>query len=95
VKSSAHKTSHASPHEVSKREPGYSREKTTRENSGRDASDKHLTKARSHYKKPAADPWFDKPYEPTAVNTDNAKNMTNFNRKAPIAALLGGLRTGK
>ena len=56
---------------------------------------KHAAKPRQHTRKPSADPWFDKPYEPSVVSADTAKNMTNFNRKAPVAALLGGLRTNK
>ena len=71
------------------------RETGGRETSGRDASEKHPPRSRSHFKKPSADPWFDKPYEPTVVSADNAKNMTNLNSKAPVAALLGGLRPNK
>ena len=56
---------------------------------------KHASKPRQHARKPAADPWFDKPYEPTVVSADNTNNIINFNRKAPVAALLGGLRTNK
>jgi superfamily II DNA/RNA helicase len=90
VKSGAHKTSHTSPRETTKRESSYNRD-----NSSRDASDKHPPRARSNFKKPAADPWFDKPYEPTTNNADNTKNLLSSNRKAPVAALLGGLRTSK
>ena len=99
VKSGAHKESHASQREATKAAPARNessrRETNGRESSGRDASDKHPPRARSHFKKPAADPWFDKPYEPTVISADNAKNMTNINRKVPVAALLGGLRTNK
>ena len=56
---------------------------------------KHAAKPRQHTRKPAADPWFDKPYEPTVINADNAKNMSGLNRKLPVAALLGGLRANK
>ncbi len=56
---------------------------------------KHTAKPRQHTRKPAADPWFDKPYEPTAVSTGNAKSLSGMNRKLPVAALLGGLRTNK
>ena len=93
------KASHASPREATRAAPAKSesnrRETNGRESSRHDASDKHPPRARPHFKKPAADPWFDKPYEPTVVNTDSAKNMTNLNRKVPVAALLGGLRIHK
>ncbi len=89
VKSGAHKESHASPRESIRAGPAR------RETNGRDASDKHAPRARSQVKKPAADPWFDKPYEPTVISSDNAKNMTGINRRVPVAALLGGLRTNK
>ena len=99
VKSGAHNESHASPRKSTRAAPARSasngRENTTRDNSSRDASDKHAPRARSHFKKPAADPWFDKPYEPTVISADNAKNMTGINRKVPVAALLGGLRPNK
>ena len=89
LKLGAHKASHATARETAGRETGG------RETNGRNTSEKHPPRPRSHFKKPAADPWFDKPYEPTVVSADNAKNMTNFNRKAPVAALLGGLRSNK
>ena len=56
---------------------------------------KHTTKSRQHTRKPAVDPWFDKPYEATASKVENAKNTSNGNRKLPVAALLGGLRLNK
>ena len=44
-------------------------------------------------KRTTGDPWFNKPYEPTAVITKtSAKTMPNQSRKAPVAALLGGLK---
>ncbi len=48
-------------------------------------------KPRQHARKPAADPWFDKPYEPAKRPADNTNSPSSINRKAPIAALLGGL----
>ncbi len=56
---------------------------------------KHAAKPRQHTRKPSADPWFDKPYEPTSSNADSTKSMSGINRKLPVAALLGGLRTNK
>ena len=50
---------------------------------------------RQHTRKPSADPWFDKPYEPAQSNSDNTNNASIINRKAPVAALLGGLRLSK
>jgi ATP-dependent RNA helicase RhlE len=52
---------------------------------------KHAAKPRQHTRKPSADPWFDKPYEPAAANTELNKGLINSARKAPVAALLGGL----
>ena len=89
LKPAAHKSSHATARESGSRESGG------RETNGRNTSEKHPPRPRSHFKKPAADPWFDKPYEPTVMSADSANNMPSINRKAPVAALLGGLRTGK
>jgi len=89
LKPTARKASHATARESAGRETGG------RETNGRNTSEKHPPRPRSHFKKPAADPWFDKPYEPTAMSADSANNMPRINRKAPLAALLGGLRTGK
>jgi ATP-dependent RNA helicase RhlE len=46
-------------------------------------------------KKPAQDPWFDKPYEPNKQAQETALQMNSNARKAPVAALLGGLRISK
>jgi ATP-dependent RNA helicase RhlE len=54
---------------------------------------KHAAKPRT--RKASADPWFDKPYEPTVNNADSTKNISGINRKLPVAALLGGLRASK
>jgi superfamily II DNA/RNA helicase len=56
---------------------------------------KHAAKPRQHTRKPAADPWFDKPYEPAVISTENAKSLSGLNRKLTVAALLGGLRPNK
>ena len=56
---------------------------------------KHAAKPRQYIRKPAADPWFDKPYEPTTINAGNVKSISSLNRKLPVAALLGGLRASK
>lgn len=48
-------------------------------------------KPRQHTRKPSADPWFDKPYEPAKSTTDYSKASSAINRKIPVAALLGGL----
>jgi ATP-dependent RNA helicase RhlE len=78
--------------------PTHSRHETAIKNDG-DMIDsnraKHTTKSRQHTRKPAADPWFDKPYEATASKVESAKNISNGNRKLPVAALLGGLRLSK
>ncbi len=56
---------------------------------------RHQSRPRQHTRKPAADPWFDKPYEPAKNSTANTKNSSIINRKLPVAALLGGLRPNK
>ena len=80
------------------RKPAHhaSRESTVKSNDDVIESNrtKHSAKPRQHARKPSADPWFDKPYEPT-TNTDNTKNLSSINRKVPVAALLGGLRVSK
>ncbi len=47
---------------------------------------------RAPVKKKSSDPWFDKPYEPSAQeNLSTVSNRPNNTKKAPVAALLGGL----
>ena len=58
-----------------------------------DAIDSNRTKhvkPRQHVRKPSADPWFDKPYEPSTSKQSQSFNQPSV-RKAPVAALLGGL----
>ena len=55
----------------------------------------HEARPRQHTRKQATDPWFDKPYEPAKSSSDNTKTSNIINRKAPVAALLGGLRLSK
>ena len=63
--------------------------------SASESNRKYESKPRQHTRKPAADPWFDKPYEPAINSSDNTKISGIINRKAPVAALLGGLRISK
>ena len=56
---------------------------------------KHAAKPRQQTRKPAADPWFDKPYEPSVNTAETNKSLINSNRKAPVAALLGGIRPNR
>lgn len=46
-------------------------------------------------KQKSSDPWFDKPYEPTAQQPQNDVSRTFSGKKKPVAALLGGLPTNK
>jgi superfamily II DNA/RNA helicase len=47
---------------------------------------------RAPAKKKSADPWFDQPYEPSAQKNHSAITQKPVNtKKAPVAALLGGL----
>ena len=65
---------------------------TSREKPKNEHASAFTTRA-SHSRKPSksADPWFDKPYEPTqAIVESRASNTTS--RKVPLAALLGGLK---
>jgi ATP-dependent RNA helicase RhlE len=84
--------SHSKPRESASAQKSESSRSTTNHHSAGSKSD-----ARPHRsaKKPAQDPWFDKPYEPNKQAQDTALQMNNNARKAPIAALLGGLRMGK
>jgi ATP-dependent RNA helicase RhlE len=77
------------------REPVHKNDDATESNRGASNSAKHTAKPRQHTRKPSSDPWFDKPYEPASSNADVTKNTSGLNRKAPVAALLGGLRSGK
>jgi superfamily II DNA/RNA helicase len=53
---------------------------------------KYASKPRQNTRKPAHDPWFDKPYEPTVAFVADESNKQNTGRKSVIAALLGGLK---
>ncbi|MDP1659568.1 MAG: DEAD/DEAH box helicase [Methylotenera sp.] len=47
-------------------------------------------------KKKSSDPWFDKPYEAVIAQQNiNVSTKSNHTNKAPVAALLGGLRQNK
>lgn len=91
VKASVHKTSARKASHRTTHEPAMLDEDNTIESNRA----KHSTKPRHPPRKPSADPWFDKPYEPTTNNSSKALNTANSARKAPVAALLGGLRLGK
>ena len=62
----------------------------SRKPAGNEASTSHVTN-RITPKKKSADPWFDKPYEPNLQKTIANSRASNSN-KAPVAALLGGLK---
>lgn len=55
------------------------------------SSNRQATKSRQYVRKPSRDPWFDKPYEPS-VGVAKPQYNTSSSNKAPVAALLGGLR---
>lgn len=57
---------------------------------------KRTAKPQHSTRKPSVDPWFDKPYEPSVISdSGSTKPISGNNRKAPVAALLGGLRLNK
>ena len=56
------------------------------------STSRHDVKTRNPTRKPAKDPWFDKPYEPTTTAVVNQLNISKNIKKTPVAALLGGLR---
>lgn len=59
----------------------------------KDNSQEDSATRRIPVKKKSADPWFDKPYEPSAAKNDATVSNTRpvSTKKAPVAALLGGL----
>ncbi|PPC95296.1 MAG: ATP-dependent RNA helicase [Methylotenera sp.] len=63
-----------------------------KKSAGDDASTSHTTKRVSHKKK-SADPWFDQPYEPNLQKTTANSRASLSTNKAPVAALLGGLKS--
>jgi ATP-dependent RNA helicase RhlE len=86
VIATSHKQSHA------KREPAARDEEYTVDSN----RTKHAAKPHHNTRKPSADPWFDKPYEPSMIkDSSSTKKISGSNRKAPVAALLGGLRFNK
>ena len=85
-------TNHATP----RRPSAYAATNESKAESSFDSNRaKHATKPRQHSRKPSADPWFDKPYEPATNHSQDTKTASMINRKAPVAALLGGLRLSK
>ena len=46
-------------------------------------------------KQKSSDPWFDKPYEPAAVQTQSSANRITSSKKKTVAVLLGGLLVNK
>jgi ATP-dependent RNA helicase RhlE len=82
---------------VTTRKPAHhaTREPATHDDAIDSNRAKPSIKPRQYTRKPSADPWFDKPYEPITNNTNSTKNLSSTNRKLPVAALLGGLRARK
>ena len=73
----------------SKARTSSSKDSGYKSNNAQDAS---ATK-RMPPKKKSSDPWFDKPYEASATHTNtNVTAKPILGNKAPVAALLGGLR---
>ena len=70
--------------------------KTSQHKSSSSASnqDASATK-RMPAKKKNSDPWFDKPYEAVVAQQNVSVRPTPSTRKAPVAALLGGLMLNK
>ena len=86
VPTTARKTTHQSTRDASTKTHGDSIDSNRA---------KHAAKPRQHTRKPATDPWFDKPYEPSVNTAETNKSLINSNRKAPVAALLGGIRPNR
>ena len=80
IKTSARKASHRATREPAKRDEDHTIES-------------NRARPRQTARKPSADPWFDKPYEP-AANSSKVISSVSSARKAPVAALLGGLKSG-
>jgi superfamily II DNA/RNA helicase len=68
-----------------------SQHKSSSSASNQDASATKRTPA----KKKNSDPWFDKPYEAVVAQQNVSVRSTPSTRKAPVAALLGGLMLNK
>ncbi len=81
IKASARKASHRATRESAKRDEDH-------------AIESNRAKPRQTARKPSADPWFDKPYEPAANSSSKVISSVSSARKTPIAALLGGLKSG-
>jgi superfamily II DNA/RNA helicase len=72
--------------------PATSYAKANHVSAGQDAS----ASRRPAPKKKSTDPWFDKPYEAVvAQKQSTVKAPTNNSKKAPVAALLGGIAFNK
>jgi superfamily II DNA/RNA helicase len=72
----------------SAQKPAASYAKANHASAGQDAS----TSRRPAPKKKSTDPWFDKPYEAVVAQKQAAvKAPINNSKKAPVAALLGGI----
>ncbi|MFM9835958.1 MAG: DEAD/DEAH box helicase [Methylophilaceae bacterium] len=62
----------------------------TKQASGHSTANTHTRTTQSHSQK-NKDPWFDKPYEPLQAAAQT-RTIVTTSRKAPLAALLGGLK---
>ena len=82
IKVSARKASHSAARKPAERDEDHTIES-------------NRAKPRQPARKSSADPWFDKPYEPAAnSNSKVISSVSSTTRKAPVAALLGGLKSG-
>lgn len=50
------------------------------------------TDSKTNSRTKSKDPWFDKPYQPSSVASNKPLRTNSSKSKAPVAALLGGLR---
>ena len=71
--------------------PAHAEERSSQKANDSLSSNRQAAKSRQYVRKPSRDPWFDKPYEPSVVVAKPQYNASTTN-KAPVAALLGGLR---
>ncbi len=71
--------------------PAHTEERSSQSANDSLSSNRQAAKTRQYVRKPSRDPWFDKPYEPSVVVAKPQYNASTTN-KAPVAALLGGLR---
>ena len=92
IKQKAQLNEQSTTHDYYKKAPVTRGKETGSRSNEAIGTSRNDVKARNPTRKPAKDPWFDKPYEPSTPAVIIQLNISKNIKKTPVAALLGGLR---